>query len=192
MTAQNRSIHQIISMRQSDRGYNDKPVEKEKLMRILEAARLAPSACNAQPWKFIVIDEPKIISKIADAVSKKVSGKSHFSKQAPVHIVIVKEDEGLKSKYESLKKSKLFPLIDIGIAAEHICLSATAEELGSCMIGSFNESAVQKILSIPKSKKPVLIIILGYPTNKETRRKIRKVYGEVICFNEYMAEDVHE
>lgn len=181
----NEYFYSIIKNRQSDRGYTSKPVEKEKLHRILESARLAPSACNAQPWKFIVVDNPELKNKLADTTSSKVLGMNHFTKQAPVHIVIVMESANFSSNFGSMVKRKHFPLIDIGIAAEHICLAATAEGLGSCMIGWFDEPKVKKLLNIPRNKRPVLIITLGYQEKKEIREKRRKPLDEVINYNKY-------
>jgi nitroreductase len=175
----------LVNNRQSDRGYVNKLIPQEILDRILEAARLAPSACNAQPWKFIVVDNVELKNSIADTTSSKILGMNHFTKQAPVHIVIVMESANLTSNFGSLVKRKHFPLIDIGIAAEHICLAATAEGLGSCMIGWFDEGKVRKILNIPKSKRPILIITLGYPEKQEVRQKRRKETNEIISYNSY-------
>ena len=83
-------IYEIINHRQSDRQYDpERPVEPEKIRRILEAARIAPSACNAQPWHFIVVDEPELRNQVADAVASRILGMNHFTKQAPVHILVV-------------------------------------------------------------------------------------------------------
>ncbi|MFW5720810.1 MAG: nitroreductase family protein [Bacteroidota bacterium] len=174
----------VIQNRQSDRSYLTKPVEKEKLHRILEAGRLAPSACNAQPWKFIVIDDQELKYKIADCTSSKILGMNHFTKQAPIHIVIVEEKANFTSNAGSLIKDKHFPLIDIGITAEHICLQAEAEGLGSCMIGWFDEAKVKKLLNIPKSKRVPLIITIGYPA-KEKREKRRKSLDKIVSYNSY-------
>jgi nitroreductase len=175
----------LVANRESVRSYTDTPVEHEKIERILETARLAPSACNAQPWKFIVVDNPELKNKLADATSTKVIGLNHFSKQAPVHIVVVMEPANFTSKFGSMVKQKHFPLIDIGIAAEHICLAAVAEGLGTCMIGWFDEPAVRKLLSIPPKSRPVLIITLGYPAKPEVREKRRKSLEEVVRYNIY-------
>jgi nitroreductase len=175
---------EVIQSRQSDRAYLTTPIEKDKLDRILEAARLAPSACNAQPWKFIIVDNQDLKNKIADCTSSTILGMNHFTKQAPVHIVIVEEKANFTSSAGSLIKNKTFPLIDIGIAAEHICLQATTEGLGTCMIGWFDESKVKKLLNIPKSKRVPLIITIGYPA-KETREKRRKPLNDVVSFNRY-------
>jgi len=178
-------FYNLVQNRQSDRAYDTRPVGREIILRIIEAARLAPSACNAQPWHFIVVDEPELKNKLADAAASRVLGINHFTKQAPVHIVIVMEPANLNSNFGSLVKGKTFPLIDIGIAAEHICLAAKAEGLGSCMLGWFDEPAVKKLLDIPKSRRVPLIITLGYPASDEVRQKRRKDFNEIVSFNKY-------
>ena len=168
-----KDILDLIISRQSDRKYSDKPVEKEKIDRIVEAGRMAPSACNAQPWKFIVVDDPELIQKVAEAASAKLIGMNSFVGQAPVILVIVREQPNLSSKVGATIKNKDYSLIDIGIATENICLQAAAEGIGSCIIGWFDESELRKILSIPKSKRVELIITLGYSLSdqREKRRK---------------------
>jgi len=175
----------LITNRQSVRGYMSEMVEKDKLERILEAGRLSPSACNAQPWKFIVVDEPELKNRIAEATSNKVIGINHYTKQAPVHIVMVLEPANFNSNFGSFVKDKNLPLIDLGIAAAQLCLQATAEGLGTCILGWFNERAVKKLLNIPKSKRPILIITLGYASSDEIREKKRKSIDEVVSFNKY-------
>ncbi len=168
-----------MSSRQSDRKYSDKPVEKEKLERIIEAGRMAPSACNAQPWKFIVVTEPELLQKIAEAASAKLLGMNSFVGQAPVQIVIVREQPNFSSKVGATIKNKDYSLIDIGIASENICLQAEAEGLGSCMIGWFDEKGLRKILGIPTSKSVELMITLGYSLSEQREKREnlqRKLY----------------
>lgn len=175
----------LASKRQSDRAFDaDRPVEKEKLERILEAAWLAPSACNAQPWHFIVVDDPELKNKLADATSDKIVGINHFTKQAPVHILIVKESENFTAGFGSLVKNKDFAQVDIGIAAAHICLAAEDEGLGTCIVGWFNESKMRKLLNIPSRKRVMLDIVVGYSTQPD-RPKKRKEKDKVITFNSY-------
>jgi len=175
---------EIIKNRQSDRSYVTKPVEKDKIQRIIEAGRLAPSACNAQPWKFIIVNDQDLKYKIADCTSTKILGINHFTKQAPIHIVIVEEKANFTSNAGSLIKDKHFPLIDIGITAQNICLQAEAEGLGTCMIGWFDEKKVKKLLNIPNSKRVPLIITLGYPAG-EKRKKRRKDIDQIVEYNSY-------
>jgi nitroreductase len=175
---------ELVNNRQSDRKYFDKPVEEEKLLRCLEAARLAPSACNAQPWSFIVVDNPELKNAIADQTSGGLIPINHFTRQAPVHVVIVMEKPNFTSGFGEMVKDKKYTLIDVGIAASHFCLQAASEGLGTCMIGWFNEGKVKQLLNIPGKKRAMLIITLGYPAGK-TRKKIRKQIGEIIRYNSY-------
>jgi nitroreductase len=175
---------ELIISRQSDRKYSDKPVENEKLERILEAGRMSASACNAQPWKFIVVTEPMLVGKIAEAASARLIGMNMFVAQAPVLLVVVKEKPNMSSKVGGTIKNKDYSLIDIGIASENICLQAKSEGLGSCMIGWFDERMLRNILSIPRSKRVELIITLGYSLS-EHRDKKRKPAEVTISYNKY-------
>ena len=177
---------EILVQRQSERGYSDKPVEPEKLARCLEAARMAPSACNSQPWKFIVVDDPKLKDQIAGfTTSGPLVPMNHFTRQAPVLVVIVRESPNLTSKIGTLLKDKPYTLMDIGIVALQFCLQATAEGLGTCIMGWFNEKKVKEILHIPKSKRAELIITVGYPSSQTLRPKIRKNLDDICCYNKY-------
>ena len=175
----------LLQTRQSDRGYTEKKVEQEKLERILEAGRISPSACNSQPWKFIVVDDPTLKNSLADATSSRLLGMNHFTKQAPVHIVIVREKGNFTSTIGSKIKKKDFSLMDIGIAAIQMCIQARAEGLGSCMLGWFDEGKVKKLLHVPASKRVELIITLGYADNPVIRDKKRKSPGDIISYNRY-------
>lgn len=179
------SFLDMVKVRQSTRAYDSRPVEHDKILRCLEAARLAPSACNAQPWKFIVVNEPELKNALADAMHDRILPMNHFTKQAPVHVVIVREHANLTSTIGQVVKNKEYPLMDIGIAASHFCLQAVEEELGTCIVGWFNEKKVRKLLSIPAKKRVELIITVGYPATDEIRPKKRKSSGEVISFNKY-------
>lgn len=176
---------EFVSTRQSVRAYDpEKKVEREKLERILEAARLSPSACNAQPWHIIVVDNPELKNRVADATSARTLGMNHFTKQAPVHLVLVEERVNLTSGIGSWVKQKDFAQMDLGIIAAHITLAAHAEGLGSCILGWFDEPRMRKILSIPDSKRVWLDIVLGYSA-QPLRNKKRKPLEEVVTFNCY-------
>lgn len=173
----------LVASRQSDRAYDkNRPVESDKLDRILEAGRLAPSACNAQPWRFVVVTEPDLADKIGRATAG--LGMNKFAKDAPVHILVVEESANISSLLGSKVKDKHFPLIDIGIAASHICLAAENEGLGSCMLGWFNEKEIKKLTGIPSSRRLLLDITIGYPL-KEKRKKIRKDKSKIVSYNKY-------
>ena len=179
-----KDILDLIITRQSDRKYEDKPVDNEKLERIVNAGRMAPSACNAQPWKFIVVTDRELVLKIADAASAKLIGMNNFVAQAPAIMVIVREKPNMSSKVGATIKNKDYSLIDIGIATENICLQAKAEGIGSCIIGWFDEKQLRKLLAIPKSKRVELLVTLGYSLS-EQREKRRKAAGETVSYNKY-------
>jgi nitroreductase len=179
-----KKILELIISRQSDRKYSDRPVEKEKLERILEAGRMAPSACNAQPWKFIVVTDPVLLKELAVAASARLLGMNAFVAQAPLQIIVVREQPNFSSKVGATIKNKDYSLIDIGIATENICIQAKAEGIGSCILGWFDESLVKKLLSIPRSKRVELILTLGYSLS-EKREKRRKPAEETVSYNKY-------
>jgi nitroreductase len=178
-------ILKSIQNRISTRKYSEQPVEKDKIERCLEAGRMAPSACNAQPWKFIVIDDPELRDKVANAARAEMLNMNKFTNEAPVIIAIVMEPANVTSTLGSKIKRKHYPLIDVGIAAEHICLQATEEGLGTCMIGWLNEKKVRKLLSIPYSRRIPLLITLGYSAEEKEKTRRRKEFGEIVSYNQY-------
>ncbi|EJX07556.1 nitroreductase family protein [gut metagenome] len=177
------SFLSLVAARQSDRAYDKtRQVEPEKLHRILEAARLAPSACNAQPWKFVVVTDPELAVLVGKATAG--LGMNKFAKHAPVHILIVEESMNITSFLGARIKDKYFPLIDIGIAASHITLAAESEGLGSCILGWFDENEIKRLVGIPSNKRLLLDITVGYPV-KPKRKKSRKPADKVISYNSY-------
>lgn len=179
-----KSFLELVQLRQSDRAYLNKPVEKDKIERILEVARLAPSACNAQPWKIIVVTDPEKRKNVADATASKLLSMNHFTKQAPVQLVLVEEDANFTSTIGGWAKNKHYPHIDIGIVAAHISLAATDEGLGSCIIGWCDEKKVRQTLAIPKNKRVMLVVLLGYSA-QPFREKKRKKIEEIVNWEKY-------
>ena len=177
---------ELVKIRQSVREYSDKPVERYKITRCLEAARLAPSACNYQPWNYIVIDDPQL----KDTIAKKTFGTeasvpiNRFTLQAPVLILITVDQPSLVSKIKGAFNRKVFEfLIDIGMTASYFCLRAAEEGLGTCTLGCFNEKEIKQFLKIPASKRIALMISLGYPKSNEPRPKVRKRLDEIVNYN---------
>jgi len=179
------SFLDLVKARQSTRAYDNRPVENEKINRCLEAARLSPSACNAQPWKFIVVNDPDIKNELAEATQDRLLPLNHFTRQAPLHIAVVREKANMTSKLGQVVKDIEYPLMDIGIAVIHFCLQAVEEGLGTCIIGWFSQKKVKKLLSIPWNKRVELIITVGYPATDEIRPKKRKPAEEVVSYNRY-------
>jgi len=183
---ENSTFLSLVNKRQSVRKYTDKPVEPEKLERCLEAARLAPSASNSQPWKFVVVTDPELQQKVAKATIGPLSTFNNFVLQAPVIVAIVIEKMKVFTKIGATIQDREYPLIDIGIAAEHFCLQAAEEGLGTCMLGWFNEKSIKELLNIPLDKRIGLLITLGYaPEDYLVRKKIRKKVEETIRYNSY-------
>ena len=180
------NFHELILSRQSDRQYTNKPVDKEVINKCVDAARLAPSASNSQPWTFIVVDDVDLKDKVARKTFGPLKSFNKFVPQAPVIIAIVLEKPKIITELGGRIKKKEYPLIDIGIAAEHICLQAAEEGLGSCMLGWFDEKAVKELLNVPEGKSIPLLITLGYtPDDYKHRKKIRKEMEKVIRYNSY-------
>jgi len=175
---------ELAQNRQSDRAYSDKPVETEKLERILEAARIAPSACNAQPWKIIVVSDAEKRTQVADATANKLLAMNHFTKQAPLQLVILEENANFTSTVGGWATEKHYPHLDLGILAAHITLAATDEGLGSCIIGWCDEKKVRKVLDIPRNKRVMLVILLGYSA-QPLRNKKRKAKDEIVSYDKY-------
>ena len=175
----------LIRHRQSQRTFTDKPVEKEKLLHCIEAARLAPSANNSQPWKFIIIDEPGLKNAVAESMMSGVIPMNHFTKQAPMHVAVVREKTNFTTAVGRILKDKNYPLIDIGITTAHFCLQASAEGLSTCIIGWLDEKKLKELLNIPKNLRLELIILVGYPPTNEIRKKNRKETTRILSYNSY-------
>lgn len=177
---------ELIQKRQSDRQYSNKPIDREKINSCLEAGRLAPSASNSQPWTFIVVDDDELKDKVAKNTFGPLKSFNKFVPQAPVIIAIVMEKSKLTAEFGGRIKKKEYALIDIGIAAEHICLRAAELGIGSCMLGWFNEKEVKKLLAVPEKKSIPLLITLGYtPEDYKHRNKIRNSFDKVVKYNSY-------
>ncbi len=172
----------LARARRSVRKYSDRPVPRDAIERCLRAVRLAPSACNAQPWRFVVVDDPERRRQLARAAFGPLAGFNHFARQAPVLVTVVMERASFASAAGSLLSGKRFSLIDIGIAAAHFCLQAAELGLGTCMLGWFNQRKVKRFLSVPAALKAPLMISLGWPvpdteTGPSSRKTIERVRG---------------
>jgi nitroreductase len=180
------SFLDLANNRYSVRNYKTTPVPEEKLNRCIEAVKLAPSACNSQPYKFIIVSDPDLKNKLAKAAFEGLVNINHFAYKAPVLVLIVSERQKFSAKIGGLLKRKDFSLMDIGIAAEHFCLQATEEELGTCMLGWFNEKRVKKLLSISILKRVELMISVGFSADEKTPDKNRKTVEEIYSYNQYL------
>ena len=167
-------LQEVIRRRQSVRNYEDKAVPEEKLRRILEAARLAPSASNRQPWKFVVVRDRALRQELVQA-----AGGQDFVGQAPVVIVAV----STMPEYVMNCGVPSHP-VDLAIAVCHMMLVATDEGLGTCWIGRFSQERVKEILKIPEKYRVVALLPLGF-SRSERRIKIRKPLEEIVCYESF-------
>lgn len=158
------------------------PVSREDVLKCLEAARMAPSACNSQPWKFIVVDDKEKLMEMADAAEG--LGMNKFTRGVPVMVAVVLEKMNATARLGSLLKHKDYSMLDLGMAVEHFCLQAADLGLGTCIMGWFDEKRIARLLGVPRRKRIPLIISLGYPENP-TRRKVRKTVEEMSSWNSY-------
>ena len=172
----------LIARRESCRAYAPTPVEREKLLRCLEAARLAPSACNSQPWHFTAVTEPSLVKSLAPCTQG--GAMNRFTSQAPAFVVVTEEQANLTARLGEKIKDQQYAQVDIGLATAHFCLAATAQGLSTCILGWFDEDKVRELLSIPKAKRVRLILCVGYAQTDEIRPKKRKALEDIAAFRE--------
>jgi nitroreductase len=171
----------LVNARFSCRSFLETPVEREKIERCLEAARLAPSACNSQPWKFLVVDDPEKKNELCDHIFTGVYKTNLFARKAPAIVVVISEKGTFLSRVGGLVRDTRYYLIDIGIAVEHFVLQAAELGLGTCWMGWFNEKAAKRVLNLPRSTKIDIVLPLGYPA-KEPHETKRKPLNEMSSF----------
>jgi nitroreductase len=169
-------VFEAVQKRHSIRAYDSTPISNEKLKKILEAARLAPSAGNIQPWHFIIVTDAEKRRRLAKARYAK------FLKMAPTVIVGCGDQKASPNWY----------VIDVAIAMQNMVLTATSEGLGTCWIGSFSEDQIREMLKIPENFRVVAILAVGYPRKKlDIMGKIlhfirrRKRLKKIVSFEEY-------
>lgn len=167
----------LIEKRESCRAFNGTMVEKALVIRCLEAARLAPSACNGQPWRFIMVTKPESVTALSQCMPP-------FNRLAGAMIVILEAKPSLMTTLGNKLKNQDFTQIDIGIAASYLTLAATELGLSSCIIGWFDEKRVKSLFQIPKEQRIRLIISLGYTDAHQTKPKHRKDLKDMVLFED--------
>ncbi|MDW7682296.1 MAG: nitroreductase family protein, partial [bacterium] len=183
------SVFNLIKKRRSIRKYQPRPVEREKLRKCLEAARLAPSAENVQPWRFIVIDDPDLKNRFAKEVFSGIYFPMKFAQQAPVIVIILAKRDLIANRIGKQIQGIHYYFIDVGIAGQHLVLQAQELGLGSCWIGWFNPRKVRKFFNIPKSYQVASLISLGYPAQEKSEVKNRSPLDKIAWFNGFKNED---
>lgn len=166
-------IYEAIRNRRSVRMYLDKPVEQDKLERVLDAGRLSPSARNTQGRKFVVVRDPAVRRDLAELCEQ------GFVAKAPVVVAVVTMEPN-RIMYCGIPAGP----VDCAIAIDHMTLAAMAEGLGTCWIGHFDQARCCKLLGVPEGLKIVEMMLLGYPA-EEPKAKSRKQLSEVVCNEKY-------
>lgn len=169
-------FYEAVKNRVSIRNYKPDQIPEEVLARVLEAARLAPSGKNGQPWRYIVVKNRETREKLVEACKGQ-----KFIAEAPVTIIACGYEKFAYKKMGGYWNS--LP-VDIGISLEHLILAAETEGLGTCWIGAFIEEDVRKLLEVPEEVKVVALTPLGYPACEKTFRG-RKDIEEIVMYERW-------
>ncbi len=172
----------LIERRESCRSYGDRPVEREKLERCIEAARLAPSACNSQPWRYLVVTNPELCKRLRPCVQG--MGMNKFADGCPAFIVVVEEPANLTAKAAKVFKSQDFAPIDIGLSVSQLCCAAVEQGLSTCILGWLNEKKIRELFSLPADRRVRLVLCVGYAAAGELRKKSRKPAEQIASYYE--------
>ena len=173
-------LEQAIAQRRSVRKYENKPVEREKINACLEAARLAPSACNSQPWHFVVLDDPQTKEAFCREAFSGVYAMTKWAASAPVIIAVVSDAGNFTARIGNFFRRTEFYLVDQGIACEHLVLRAHDLGLGTCWVCNFDAARCREILGLPEAMEPVALIPIGYPASDAMPEKKRKPLDEIL------------
>ncbi|MDR1045706.1 MAG: nitroreductase family protein [Candidatus Adiutrix sp.] len=171
---------ELCLKRQSCRDFADRPVEHDKLVKCLEAARLAPSGCNSQPWSFVVVEDPKIVPEVARCSQQ--LGINAYISGARAFAVVLEEHAVLMPALRKIIDSQYFARGDLGAAVVTFCYAAEAQGLGTCILGIYDREKMGELLNIPIDKKFGGLIAIGYPAADKTRPKSRKPLEEIARF----------
>lgn len=177
---------EVINRRQSCRKFTDQPVSREQLVEVALTGRLAPSGCNSQRWVFVIVDDPEKCALLAQSLKDPALGVNTYADQIPAYIAVVRHPaRSMTDKQNVMIGKGEFSDVDIGIAAQQICLAATDMGLASVMLGWMKRELVAEALSIPDDLEVPLLIGIGYPKNDAVRKKDRYPAGEIIRVNDY-------
>lgn len=169
------SFFELINKRESCRDYSNKKVDKELLVKCIDAARLTPSACNSQPWSFVVVNSEEKSPLVAQCTQS--AGLNKFTDNVPAFIVICEEEAkligGISQKYAGG---------DVGAATLNICYAATELGLSTCIMGSVDREKLKEILGLPESKNIRLVLAVGYASSDKVRNKVRRPIDEIMTY----------
>ena len=174
---------ELIRRRESCRNFDpNRPVEKEKLARCAEAAWLAPSACNGQPWKYLIVTNPEIAAKLRPLMQE--LGMNKFLNACPAFAVVLEEPTVLRVSATQRLKDQDFAPIDVAFSASQFCYAATEQGLSTCIIGWHNEQRIRELFGLGKTERVRLILAVGYAKTDALREKKRKPINDVVTYYE--------
>lgn len=170
------SFNSLILKRESCRNYNGEAVSTDLLLNCVDAARLSPSACNSQPWKYYIVNTEENAQKVRQCVQP--NGANKFTDKCPAFAIVTEREATLKPHVEAIVKNKQrWAENDIGISVAHYCLQAADLGLGTCIIGMVEEDKLREFFGI--EDKIRLVIATGYSADKAPRNKVRKALEDV-------------
>lgn len=171
---------ELAAKRQSCRNFADRPVDPELLRRCLSTAQTAPSACNSQPWSFVVVNDPERSPQVAKCLQD--LGMNRFTDNCPAFVVVQEEPVRFAEKLTSKFTHAEFAQLDVGLMTAHFCLAATSFGLSTCIIGWINQPKLKALLDIPQDKPVRLVIAVGYAADETIRAKSRKPLEDITRF----------
>ena len=166
------NFSELILRRESCRNYTGEPVDTELIMKCVNAARLSPSACNSQPWKYYIVNDSENAQKVRDCIQHENMNK--FADKCPAFAVVTEQPAALKPHIAARFDSQKWSQIDIGLTVAHYCLQAADLGLGTCIIGWMDEDKLHATLGIDSNIKIRLVIATGYSADEAPRKKVRK------------------
>lgn len=180
-------VKTAIETRHSIRKFKSQPVEREKINECLEAARVAPSACNSQPWHYIVIDDSTVKENFCNEIFSGIYGITSWAAKAPALVAVVSNKGNFVSRLGNFFRRTELYLVDQGISGEHFVLRAWELGLGTCWIGWFNSDKAAKFFKLPNEYKIEHLFAVGYPDENPQKAGIhgRKKLEEITSYNRY-------
>lgn len=170
---------ELVKKRRSVRKYTQEPLKERDILTCVEAARLAPSATNSQPWHFYYVEDEETIKEIAKSTVNPAMKFNKFTLNAKGLMIVTTKKGNVSSKIGQTVTGLPYYLIDVGIAVEHFCLQATELGIGTCIVGWFNQKKIRKTISLPTNQRVALLVALGYPQDNATKGKKRNLIEDI-------------
>ncbi len=179
---------ELVNSRYSVRKYSDKEVKREDVYKCIESAGVSPSACNSQPWYYVIIDNSEVRDQVAATTYNSIIKFNKFVSEAPIIVALVNTKGTLPSKIAEHTKGRHYDIFDCGISAGFFTLQAAELGLGTCMIGWFDEKKLKEVISVPDKYSIELLITVGYPDEGEKNSKKRKELDKISALNNFRGD----